>query len=313
MYGDAKKESSSFDYRKERGRMICFGDTIPGGWLREEIQRAMEGCIGQLDQLLPELLTEHKIYGRDRLTTGSRLVELGRNDCEHPEVVSNEEQFFWWNSESQSNWRDGFVRSAFLLKDQKWLDKVQEYVEEMLQTQDEDGYLGIYARDLRFKCSGENGELWAQSTLFRALLACYEATGEERILQAIRKAAGCTMKGYPKGLSHPFQVKDSNSGHSHGLTVVDAFYRLFLLTGEKKYAEYAEWLYEDFSSWKMGEEDLQSQNVEDPFYRFHCHGVHTYEHIRALVIARVRILFGAGTASQLSVPDGAHRNTQVGG
>lgn len=265
--------------------MIYFGDTKPEGWLKSEIQKSMEGCIGQLDKLLPDLLAEHKIYGKDRIHPDSRLVELGRKDCKLHGIVENNDQYFWWNSESQSNWRDGFCRSALLLEEEKWEQKVREYVEEMLETQDDDGYMGIYGPDLRFQCQGENGELWAQSTLLRALLGYYEAAKEEKVLRAVENAAERIMKGYPRGKSHPFCVEGSNSGHSHGLTVVDAFYRLYQLTGRHEFAEYAVWLYEDFSSWIVGEEDLKSENIRNPFYLFYCHGVHTYEHIRALIIA----------------------------
>lgn len=265
--------------------MIYFGDTKPEGWLKDEIRKMMEGNIGHLDELLPDLLVEHKIYGRDRICPGSQLVELGRNDCMHHDIEENNDQFFWWNSESQSNWRDGFCRSALLLEDEEWIQRAQEYVEEVLETQDKDGYLGIYGPDLRFQCQGENGELWAQSTLLRALLGYYEAVKNDQVLKAVELAARRIMEGYPQRKSHPFCVKGSNSGHSHGLTVVDAFYRIYQLTGEHCFADYAVWLYEDFSSWVIGEEDLKSVNIENPFYLFNCHGVHTYEHIRALIIA----------------------------
>ena len=60
----------------------------------------------------------------------------------------------------QSNWRDGFVRSAMLLDNETYKKQTDAYVEEILKTQDADGYLGIYDEKLRFKCTGENGELW---------------------------------------------------------------------------------------------------------------------------------------------------------
>lgn len=265
--------------------MIYFGDIKPNGWLKKEIEKNMEGCIGHLNELVPELIEEHKIYGKDRICPTSKQVELGRNDCNHYNVIHNDSQFYWWNSETQSNWRDGFCRSAFLLEDEKWIAEVEKYVQEMLETQDEDGYLGIYNEELRFRCTGENGELWAQSTLFRALLGCYEATKQQKILECLIKAADRIMKGYDMETSHPFDVTDSNSGHSHGLTVVDAFYRLYKLTGNIKYRDYAVWLYEDFSRFAVCEEDIQINNVRNPLYTFHCHGVHTYEHIRALIIA----------------------------
>lgn len=268
--------------------MIYFGDIKAQGWLKDEIHKTMEGCIGHLDQLLPELTTDHEIYGKDRITPDAVLVELGRKDCSHYGVEGNDKQFYWWNSETQSNWWDGYCRSALLADEKEWIDKAKAHVEEMLGYQDSDGYMGIYGSELRFQNKGENGELWAQSTLFRALLGYYEGVKDKKILNAVLRAADRIMDGYPKEDSHPFHVHNSGSGHSHGLTVVDSFYRLYQLTGNEKYVDYAVWLYEDFSSWRVGEEDMQSGNIEDPFYIFQCHGVHTYEHIRGLIIAGKR-------------------------
>jgi hypothetical protein len=62
------------------------------------------------------------------------------------------------------------VRTALLLEHPDFLPKARAAIEHILATQDNDGYLGIYAPDLRFNFTQENGELWAQASLFRVLL-----------------------------------------------------------------------------------------------------------------------------------------------
>lgn len=266
---------------KER---IKIGEIKPIGWLRQELVENMEGCIGHLDQLVPHLILYHDIYGTDRLKKGDKLRDLGRNDNSAPESEGFEAQFFWWNSETQSNWRDGFIRSAILLEEPKYLEQTRDYLEHIWSTQEE-GYLGIYDRELRFQCEGENGELWAQSSLLRGLLACYEGLGDEDILRKICLAADCIMKGYSKEYSHPFRLREPFAGVGHGLTVVDSFAWLYEITKEREYLDYAVWLYEEYSAYPQSEEDLQITNVSNPFYFFHGHAVHTFEHIRALIIA----------------------------
>jgi DUF1680 family protein len=261
---------------------IKFGAIKPEGWLKEGIIADMLGCIGNLDKLAPSLLVDHQIYGKDRLTTGSKQVELGRMMDEGEE---DEAQFMWWNSESQSNWRDGYCRAALLLDDAELRAKVDEYIDYILSRQDSDGYLGIYTSELRFAHKGENGELWAQSTLFRVLLGYYEATADERVKIALLRAVDVVMNGYPMGKSNPFCVKDSFSGHGHGLTIVDTFNRLYTLTGDTKYLDYAVWLYENYSDNNVAEMDMQIGNIENPAYTWQNHGAHTYEHIRAVTIA----------------------------
>lgn len=264
--------------------MIYFGDIVPEGWARQELQQNMAGCIGKLDQLVPDLLRDHDIYHTDRLGKHSQLRDLGRNDSAEEDHEDIQEQFFWWNSESQSNWRDGFLRSAMMLGDPEYLEQVKQYLKKIASSSDE-GYLGIYSRDLRFACTGENGELWAQSTLYRGLLACYEYSKDPEILDLIIRAVDVLMKGYPMGESHPFDLERPFSGAGHGLTITDALYRLYQLTGDEKYQTYAAWLYGEYSAYEQAENDLQEKNVMNRDYFFQGHGVHTYEHIRPLAVA----------------------------
>ena len=47
--------------------MIFFNDIKPTGWLKNKIEWYMNGHIGELDKLVPHLITEHKIYGREEI------------------------------------------------------------------------------------------------------------------------------------------------------------------------------------------------------------------------------------------------------
>lgn len=267
---------------------IRFGAVKPEGALKESIRADMDGCIGHLEELAPSILCDQQIYGRDRLSNLSKQAELGRKLDEHTEFEGThpDAQFMWWNSESQSNWRDGFVRAALLLDSETLRKKADDYIAGILDTQDEDGYLGIYAPDLRYRQTGENGELWAKSTLYRVLLGYYEATGESRVLEALRRAFENLMKGYPMGSSDPFRLDEQSfSGHCHGLTIVDALNEMTELTGDTKYLDYAVWLYERYSANQVEEEDLKISNIENPFYLWKNHGVHLYEHFRAVILA----------------------------
>ena len=63
------------------------------------MRRDLHGFVRHLDRLVPDLIVDD-IYGRDRLTTGAAVKDLGAMtavDLEHPE------QFLWWNSKTQSN------------------------------------------------------------------------------------------------------------------------------------------------------------------------------------------------------------------
>ena len=115
-------------------------------------------------------------------------------------------------------------------------------------SQDADGYLGIYASDLRYHFTSENGELWAKATLYRGLLAYYEYTNDPQIWNALVRAVDNVMTNYPVDASHPFDTgMNYNGGVGHGLTFTDVLDRMYQLTGEEKYLDYALFLYLDYS------------------------------------------------------------------
>ena len=263
---------------------LPFGSIKPSGWIRTQMSRDLEhGFVGCLDELVPALIQNDDIYGADRLTKAARTKELG--------VVAKETQwevqFLWWNSETQSNWLDGMLRTALLLDHPLYFEKARTHIERLLATQDTDGYLGIYAPDLRFNFTGENGELWAQASLFRVLLGWYEATRDERALTAVRHAVAVTMQAYPMGQSRPFDVKDDFAGVGHGLVFTDILDRLYQLTTDKQYLAYAHWFYEEYSRQPLSQDDIPIANLLDPNHRFKAHGVHTYEQLRSLLAATV--------------------------
>lgn len=275
----------------EHKGFLRFSQTRPQGWLRNYMHRDLNGFIGHLDELVPGLIKEDDIFGADRRTessAGSSGENLG------VAVVDNQAtQYRWWNAETQGNWMDGFVRTACLIEEPQMLKKATDYVKKYLATQDADGYIGIYQEDLRFSPGRENGEFWGQSAIFRALLAYYDYTRDDSVLQAVLRAVKLIMEAYPIGSDlRPFDNREEDpkswcTGIGHGLTIVDAFYTLYTLTGDKGYWDYAVWLYERFNVEK-GEnmfEDIFMRNLLNEDYGFHCHAVHTYEQPRALVLA----------------------------
>jgi len=274
--------SISQSTNKEAFVRLPFGSVKPTGWLKEQMEKDMAGFVGNLDKLVPDLIND-PIYGSGRLQKHSKAKDLGNlkeGDAE------GDDQYKWWNSETQSNWWDGYMQNAILLDDKAALKKVEKYIYNILATQDTDGYLGIYNKDLRYKFTSENGELWAKTTLYRGLLAYYEFTRDPNLWQTIVKAVDNVMQNYSINESQPFAVGTGFSGGvAHGLTFTDILDRMYHLTGERMYWDYALFLYLNFSDNYSSEKDVQLKNILNPDYRFQSHGVHTYEHLRSLIVA----------------------------
>ena len=266
----------------EKYQRLPFGSIKPLGWLKVQMQKDMAGFVGNLDQLVPDLLND-PIYSSGRLHKQSKAKDLGNLKSGD---AGGDDQYKWWNSETQSNWWDGYIRNAFLLDDHQAIEKVKIYINRILATQDEDGYLGIYDKELRYKFTGENGELWSKTTLYRGVLAYYEYTHDENVWNALVKAVDNVMQNYPLNRSQPFFAgKDFSGGVAHGLTFTDVLDRMHQLTGDRKYSDYAAFLYLNFSENYSSEKDAQLHNILDTTFKLQSHGAHTYEHLRPLIVA----------------------------
>ncbi|TDW99214.1 beta-L-arabinofuranosidase domain-containing protein [Dinghuibacter silviterrae] len=278
-------QDSAFVQRTPRPEVFTplpFGAVRPAGWLAAQIRGNLEGFTGHLDSLVPNLVVKDDIYGKDRLTKDVTRKDVGAlaGGGDAAEV-----QYLWWNSETQSNWRDGFIRSAVLTGDSVYLRRAAAYVRRILSTQDKDGYLGVYDPGLRYRFDGENGELWAKTTLLRGLLAWYAYTRNRKVLVAVERAVGDVMVHYPAGRSRPFFSKSPDvGGLSHGLMFTDVLEELYRLTGRRVYLDYVLFLYKDFSEETL-HEDAQYAKLVDPGDYLRGHGVHTYEHLRAVAAA----------------------------
>ena len=271
---------------------LPFGSIKPEGWLKAQMQADLEGFVGNLDSIVPDLMYD-PIYGEGRIHKNTGVKELGNNK---EGDAAGDEQYKWWNSETQSNWWDGYIRNVLMLGDTSGFERVNQYVTRMLATQDSDGYIGIYDKELRYHFESENGELWAKATLYRGLLAYYEYTGDEKVFVAVQRAVENVMENYPINASSPFNTGNAfNGGVSHGLMFTDILERLYYLTQNQIYRDYAVFLYLDFCNTYQSEADAQLKNIQNPDYKLKSHGVHTYEHIRPLIIAAY-----SGVNSELS-------------
>jgi len=262
----------------EKFQPLPLGAVKPQGWLRRQLEENLAGFTGHLDELVPALILRDDIYGCNRLTPSIKGKDLGAEGVPQEDQA----QFLWWNSETQSNWWDGFLRTAVLLGDDQALRRAQGQVDRMLATQDKDGYLGIYDTSLRYRFHDENGELWAKATALRYLLAWYEYSHDERVRRAVVLAVDDLMAHYPAWRSHPFaSLRASTSGLAHGLAITDVLEALHRMTGNPAYQDYLLFCYHDFSEQQL-DEDGQLPKLRAPGTLLRGHGVHTYEQLRSV-------------------------------
>lgn len=266
----------------EKYQVLPFGSIKPNGWIRSQMQNDLDGFLGNLEVFAPDLIND-PIYSTGRLHKKSKASDSKNS----PSVDAGvEEQYKWWNSETQSNWWDGYIRNVILLNDKKGLEKTRKYIDKVIENQDTDGYIGIYDRSQRYNFETDNGELWAKTTILRSLLAFYDYSKDDKILNSVTKAIDNVMINYPINNSSPFTSgNEFNGGVAHGLTFTDVLDKMYQITSDKKYTDYALFLYNDFSKSYQSEKDGQLQNILEPSYMLQSHGVHTFEQLRPLIVA----------------------------
>ena len=260
------------------------GSNKPLGWIQNVMSNDIEnGMVGALDELYPGIKADD-LYNTARRGGLEDVPEMG--DLELTGAAW-ETSIMWWNAETTGNWWDGFVRHAYFTNDEASIRQSESIVQNLLDSQDEDGYIGIYKPNLRYQHEGSNGELWAQTTAFRMLLAYYEFTGDKNVLDAVEKAMAVTMKNYGQDGKNPFDLKNAFGGVTHGLMMTDVCESLYRITGETKYQDYATYLYRAFSSFDINRafNDIRYPFLVKKEEPFTGHGVHTYEHLRSLLNA----------------------------
>ena len=199
---------------------LKFGDIKPRGWILAQMRRDLQtGFAGHLDELCSEAASDIFATGRNR---------PGKPNAGHSD------SYAWWNGETEGNWHCGLLMMACLTGEPAAMKKAKDYVEHILATQDADGYIGIYSPELRYR---GNGDLWAQTCLFRGLLAYGDATGDQRVASAVRRAVDRTIAGYADCKNIQFA--------QHDALYTDVLEMLYARTGDRKYLDFGLRIYRE--------------------------------------------------------------------
>lgn len=122
-------------------RWLKQGEVKPAGWLKAQMERDLrEGSIGHLDELAPQARSDIFVTGRNAPGKPNAFSQAGQTG----EVES------WGNGETEGNWRTGYLRTAYLIGDDEVKRKADAYFRHILQSQDKDGYIGIYSPEIRY-------------------------------------------------------------------------------------------------------------------------------------------------------------------
>ena len=160
---------------------LPVGAVKPDGWLRKQLQAWAKGITGHLQEYRGEIFWN---------VWDNRQFRI-----EHLKLT----QGTWWAFEHQAYWADGLSQLAYILDDKRLKGISDEFVNKVLAGQNKDGYFGGW----KDKPYSDDGDLYTQSLISVALLSYYSATGDARIIPALKKA-------YKHIYSHCKPLPDAN-------------------------------------------------------------------------------------------------------
>ncbi|MDA0873597.1 MAG: glycoside hydrolase family 127 protein [Bacteroidetes bacterium] len=153
---------------------LPIGAIRPEGWMREQLERMADGMTGHLDEWYP--------------TVGASNGWLGGDGD------------VW---ERGPYWLDGLVPLAYLLGDERLIEKARPYIEWTLASQDSTGYFGPRPEaDGTENRPGQQrrnaADWWPRMVVLKVLQQYHEATGDERVLEFMTRYFRYQLRHLPE-------------------------------------------------------------------------------------------------------------------
>jgi hypothetical protein len=150
----AKKEErmpgSERRIQETKFQPLPLGSIPPAGWLHNQLQIQADGLSGHLDEFWPDIKDSGWFGG----------------DAEG------------W--ERAPYWLDGVIPLAYLLDDQELKEKINNYMDHIIRSQDETGWMGLSQDQAKY-------DLWAAFLILKPLIQFHEAAGDDRVPGVVTK------------------------------------------------------------------------------------------------------------------------------
>lgn len=138
---------------------------------------------------------------------------------------------------------DGLVHYSRMFPDSKLAVETGPWLEKILASQDADGYIGAFEPQARWQ---HWLEIFSQAQTFEALLYWYEYSGDKRFLEAVENAAKPQMDAFYR----PAKNYTPGNFSGHGTIIIRYLSRLYALTGNKAYLDFAVDIFEKYGMTK---------------------------------------------------------------
>ncbi len=146
-----------------------LGSIRAEGFLKDQLILGKSGMAGQLYKLEPDMIANPYV-NKTHVPAWSEYDQDG------------------WGAEISGNYWTGYILHAYTLNDPDMIKVAEEWVDGVLKNRQSDGYIGTYIGKDALIYDDYNA--WGTACGMRALLAFYEATNREDVLDAVY---GCML------------------------------------------------------------------------------------------------------------------------
>lgn len=160
-----------------------------------------------------------------------------------------------WQSEFFGKWLLGAIASYRYCTDQELFRIIQNSVEDFIQTQHPDGYIGNYKPEDRLT----NWDIWGRKYSALALLDYYRLTNDKKALEAARRSIDCLMDELAE-----HNVDIATTGNYLGMascSILEPVVYLYRATRDDRYLNFAKEIVSGME--KTGSSRLISQALQD--------------------------------------------------
>lgn len=149
------REGGMFQLKELILQPVKTEDIRPEGWLKKQLEIQRDSLGGNLHKFWPDIKNSRWIGG----------------DCEGWERVPY--------------WLDGLIPLAYLTEDEELKKTAGQYIDAILKRQEDDGWICPCKAEERSRY-----DMWALLLILKVLVEYQEASGDERIEEAIYRALG---------------------------------------------------------------------------------------------------------------------------
>ena len=189
----------------------------------------------------------------------------------------------WTKAEQHGKWVESAYLSAIQSDDKELLAKAESVLKRIVNSQEEEGYVGATARSYRSAERPVRGmDAYELYFVFHAFMTVYEETGDKEALKAVEKLGDYYLKYFGPG-KHEFWPSDLRypenqhkrlsggsdfAGHAvhyswEGTMLCDPIARLYEITGKKKYLDWTQWVVSNIDKWSGWDAFSRLDSVAD--------------------------------------------------